>query len=148
MAELQTGLSALQVGGTALVALATSVVLYVAGGLYSTGTLAGATLSGASLTVQGTTSYVLGNVHLGVATAADTKLEVNGTVSGSILRGVTMTGGQLNVEKVGTGSGKISLHGSAGAYFCVWDPSASNWKQASIRSGAWVINAADSSTCP
>ncbi len=54
------------------------------GSMIATGNIATkATLSGAGLTIMNGNSYLFGNTTIGSSTAADTKLEVVGTISGS-----------------------------------------------------------------
>ena len=110
MPELPTRLSGLQVGGTALLALVGSVVLYVAGGSYYTGSVqTQSTLSGAQLAVQG----LDGQSYIGEKFAVNRLTTRNGakfttTGSGSFTAGLEVLG-TYSGSAVNAGGGKFAI---------------------------------------
>lgn len=76
-----------------------------------------------------------------------TGIEANVNFSGSTLRASTLSGSNLRISKTGAGSGKLAVTGSAGSYICL-RRAAGGWAQAQIVGTSWVINVADTNTCP
>jgi hypothetical protein len=72
-----------------------------------------ASFSGSALNIMAGNSYILGNLMLGSSAAADTKLEVIGTISGSTLyaNSALRSSGSLVVEGTMTGS-RLYVSGS------------------------------------
>ena len=72
------------------------------------------TISGAALNIQNGNSYLLGNVSVGTTSAAKTKLEVVGTISGSTIFSTRnlIASGSLIIDSTGLIKGNLTTRGA------------------------------------
>lgn len=124
------------------VATVASYVAYFNGDTYTNGTAAATTMSGTTVKANGG-AFTLGTSGL----RGSNQLEVD-SVSGTTIRARTFTGGILSINKTTTGSGKLSIRGSAGSFICLFDSDAAGYSKIVALDGVLTVSIAGSGDCP
>ncbi len=102
------------IGGMSGSFLSLSNNLNVTGAILSVGNIkTRGTLSGAALNIMNGNSYLLGNVMIGSSATADTKLEVAGTISGSVIYAANALRSSGSITAEGAISGSTLYAGTS-----------------------------------
>jgi hypothetical protein len=149
-ATAKTGLALEVIGGMSGSFLSVSRNLNVTGAILSVGNIkTRGTLSGAALTVMSGNSYLLGNVGIGKSGTPNTKLEVAGTISGSVLYAANSLRSSGSIVAEGAISGAslyigTSIKGAGLVTDCNSASSALQWTAATGRFSCGTISAGGS----
>lgn len=108
-----------------------------------------ATSKTVSLATFGLAGVALGTVlSLTVTTLTATTANLTTVNATSVEATSTLSGGTLSVNKQGTGSGKITVNGGSGSYFCLRDSDNDGWSMVRALNGSLTTTIAGSTMCP